>query len=116
MFVKKLDEVPVTNVEAGSKTKIQVLISSDEGPHFAMRRFVIGPGGSMPMHTNTVEHEQFVLSGEARTRIGDQVFVLSKNDIVFIPAGTEHSYENIGDEPYEFLCMVPNRDDTIKLV
>lgn len=116
MFIKKLDQIPATNVEAGSKTKIQVLINSEQGPHFAMRRFVIEPGGFMPLHNNSVEHEQFVLKGKAQVRIGDQEFVLTENDVVFIPAGMEHSYKNIGDEPYEFLCMVPNKEDTIKIL
>ena len=35
-------------------------------PHFAMRRFTMGEGGGMPLHTNRVEHEQYVLAGRAR--------------------------------------------------
>ena len=116
MYVKKLEDVPINNVEAGSKTTFQELISSDEGPHFAMRRFVIEAGGSMPMHTNTVEHEQFVLRGRARVTIGEQQLELSENIVILIPAGVPHSYENIGNEPYEFLCMVPNKKDTIKIL
>ncbi len=48
----------------------QVLISAEEAPHFAMRCFTIQPGGKMPLHTNTVEHEQFVLSGKAEVTLG----------------------------------------------
>jgi quercetin dioxygenase-like cupin family protein len=74
------------------------------------------PGGGMPLHTNTVEHEQYVLRGTGRVRIGDEIFEVRKDDVVFIPAGTPHSYESIGEEPFEFLCVVPNKPDVIEVV
>ena len=70
----------------------------------------------MPPHTNTVEHEQYVLSGKARVGIGDEVYDVAKDDVVFIPASTPHWYEATGDEPFEFLCLVPNLPDRIELV
>jgi quercetin dioxygenase-like cupin family protein len=57
MPVKHVDSVEAQPVKAGVDTTIQVLISSQEGPNFAMRRFVMKSGGGMPRHTNTVEHE-----------------------------------------------------------
>ena len=57
-------------VAAGSGAETQVLIGPDQGPNFALRRFVMQPGGGMPRHTNAVEHEQYVLRGRARVSIG----------------------------------------------
>jgi quercetin dioxygenase-like cupin family protein len=116
VFVKRADGVAAEEVKAGSGTVRQVLISSDEGPHFALRRFIIQPGGGMPRHTNTVEHEQFVLRGAARITLGDEVHHVQAGDVVFIPAGVPHSYEPESDEPFEFLCVVPNEPDVIELV
>jgi quercetin dioxygenase-like cupin family protein len=116
MFVKQINTFPKEEVKAGSKTTRQVLISSQEAPNFAMRKFTIEPGGEMPMHTNTVEHEQLVLGGCAEVIIGENNFVVKKNDVVFIPAGVPHCYKTIGDEPFEFLCLVPNKEDIIKMV
>jgi quercetin dioxygenase-like cupin family protein len=62
MPIKHTQDVPPQPVKAGDLTTIQVL---QEGPNFAMRRFVMGPGGGMPEHTNSVEHEQYVLKGQA---------------------------------------------------
>ncbi|PKL82469.1 MAG: cupin domain-containing protein [Ignavibacteriae bacterium HGW-Ignavibacteriae-3] len=109
-------DYPKEEVKAGSGTTRQVLIGSDEGPNFAMRKFTIEPGGGMPMHTNTVEHEQLVLRGKADVVIGEQKFVAEKDDVVFIPPGIPHSYAAIGDEPFEFLCIVPNKKDVIDIV
>lgn len=116
MSVKHSDDVAAQKVAAGVETTIQVLISSQEGPNFAMRKFVMQPGGGMPRHTNTVEHEQYVLNGQARIGIGDQVFDVKKGDVVFIPAGVVHFYQNTGDDTFEFLCIVPNQPDEVKVL
>jgi quercetin dioxygenase-like cupin family protein len=116
MPVKHADEVPARPVAAGVGTSMQVLISSEEGPHFALRRFIMAPGGGMPAHTNLVEHEQYVLRGRARIGIEDQVYEVKQGDVVFIPEGAPHWYENTGQEPFEFLCIVPNKPDEIKIL
>lgn len=114
-FVRSSSGTEFSEVRAGTATRTQVLLGPDDGmPHFAMRRFVMGEGGGMPRHTNTVEHEQFVLRGRARISIGDESFEVSPEDVVFIPAGVAHDY-NVLEAPFEFLCMVPNLPDTIEL-
>lgn len=116
MHVKSANDVQPQVVKAGDKTTIQVLISSQEGPNFAMRRFVMQPGGGMPNHTNTVEHEQYVLRGRANIGIGSQVYAAKAGDVVFIPEGVPHWYQNVGEEDFEFLCMIPNKPDEIKIL
>ena len=117
MSVRNVDNLPTEDVAAGTGTKRQVLIGADEGPNFAMRRFIMEPGGGMPMHTNTVEHEQYVLKGAAQVQIGEGTHHVKAGDVVYIPAGVPHNYKAAeGDEPFEFLCVVPNRPDSIELV
>ena len=116
MTVKHTTEVEAKNVSAGKDTTIQVLISSQEGPNFALRKFSMLPGGGMPRHTNTVEHEQYVLRGHARVGIGEEIYEVKQGDVVFIPADEIHFYENIGEEPFEFLCIIPNKEDKITIV
>jgi quercetin dioxygenase-like cupin family protein len=112
MSVKHTHDVEAVEVTQGVKTSKQVLISAQEGPNFALRRFIMEAGGGMPRHTNTVEHEQYVLGGKARVGIGDEVFEVKKGDVVFIPENVPHWYQNIGNEIFEFLCIVPNKPDT----
>ena len=116
MSVKHTDDVEKKDVAAGRDTTIQVLIPAQEGPNFALRKFSMQVGGGMPLHTNTVEHEQYVLRGYARIGIGEETHEVRAGDVVFIPAGIVHYYENIGDEPFEFLCIIPNKPDEIKIV
>lgn len=116
MPVKSANDVQPQVVKAGDKTTIQVLISSQEGPNFAMRRFVMQPGGGIPNHTNTVEHEQYILRGHARIGIGGQEYEVKAGDVVFIPEGVPHWYQNVGEADFEFLCMIPNKPDEIRII
>lgn len=103
-------------VGAGTATEMQVLIGPEDGaPNFYMRRFIMGVGGGMPRHTNEVEHEQYVLAGRARIGIADEVLEVKAGDVVFIPARQPHFYEVL-EAPFEFLCLVPNREDRIEIL
>ncbi|NNE34472.1 MAG: cupin domain-containing protein [Rhodothermales bacterium] len=115
-IVKHAKDVPAEQVAAGTATLKQVLIGPSEAPNFALRKFVMQPGGGMPAHTNSVEHEQYVLSGRASIGIGDETLSVSEGDVVFIPAGMPHWYKTEGDEPFEFLCVVPNAPDSIQIL
>lgn len=114
--VRRADRVDGVQVGAGRGTIRRDLIDSTEGPHFALRKFTMAAGGGMPRHTNEVEHEQYVLRGRGRIGIGDEVFEVGPDDVIYIPAGMPHWYETVGEEPFEFLCAVPNHPDRIELL
>ena len=114
-YIRKLGTRESVIVTAGQGTTMQVLVSSDEAPSFALRRFVMEPGGGMPKHTNLVEHEQYILRGSATVEIGDEVFEVSEGDAVYIPGKVPHSYR-AGKDGFEFICVVPNKEDRIDLV
>ena len=116
VIVISADTIPKKNVQAGSGTSMQVLIGSEDAPNFAMRRFIMEPGGGMPNHTNSVEHEQFVLRGRAKVGVGEVVYEVKRGDVVFIPKGISHWYKAEGDEPFEFICVVPNVPDHIEIL
>jgi quercetin dioxygenase-like cupin family protein len=114
--VKNSADVARKEVAAGRATETQVLIGPDDGaPHFALRRFVMGDGGGMPRHTNTVEHEQYVLRGRAEVTVGDRAHRVEAGTVLYIPAGVPHSYRVI-EAPFEFLCIVPNAPDRIEIL
>lgn len=114
--VRKASGVASQPVSAGEATVRQVLVGDDEAPNFALRRFVMQPGGGMPRHTNRVEHEQYVLRGRATVGIGDDEVSVEAGDVLYIPAGVPHFYHARGEEPFEFLCVVPNLPDRIEIL
>jgi quercetin dioxygenase-like cupin family protein len=115
-LVRPSNSVEFQEVKAGTETKMQLLIGSANAPNFALRRFVMQPGGGMPKHTNEVEHEQYVLEGEAEVGIGDAVHRVKRGDVLYIPKGIPHWYRAGGKEAFEFLCIVPNLPDKITIL
>lgn len=108
MNVKKMQDIESEVLEVGDGVSRKMLIGPEEGPNFSMRKLVIKPSGGIPAHTSDAEHEQLVLGGKARVGIGDRVYEVEKDDVIFIPAGEPHWYEACGHEPFEFLSVVPN--------
>ncbi|MGE4473276.1 cupin domain-containing protein [uncultured Sulfuricurvum sp.] len=117
MFLhKQIDAIEAAPQKAGKGVSMKMLLSPEESPNFAMRNFTIDAGGHMPLHTNTVEHEQYVISGRAKVVIGDRTIEAGAGDVLLIPAGVPHSYETLGNEAYSFLCLVPKAQDCINVI
>jgi quercetin dioxygenase-like cupin family protein len=114
-YVRKKGTRKSIEVTSGQGTNMQVLISSEEAPNFAFRKFSMDPHGGMPKHTNLVEHEQYVLKGSGIIEIADEFFEVSEGDSVYIPSLVPHSYK-AGKNGLEFICVVPNKEDKIELV
>lgn len=114
-YVRKNGSCESMQIAAGQGTSMQVLVSSDEAPNFALRIFTMEPHGGMPMHTNLVEHEQYIVRGSAIVKIGGETFDVSAGDSVYIPGMVPHSYQ-AGADGFEFICVVPNKEDKIELV
>lgn len=100
------------------KTKLAVIsvLSPEQEKDFLVRRIKIEVDGSMPNHTNKIQHQQYVLSGEAKVVIGDEIIHAKEGDFIYIPAGVSHYYEACYGVGYEFLCMITTAQDEIKMI
>ncbi len=110
MIIKNVNSVPAEEVtmEGVERTSIQWVFSRDDGaPSFAMRRFVMAPGGKIPLHDHPWEHEIYILSGRAVAFTEAERREVGPGDALFLPPGEPHGYENTGSEDLVFLCMVP---------
>ena len=79
----------------------------DGAPYYSMRMIEVAAGGHTPRHTHPFEHENFVVEGNGRVLIGAQWHTVKPGTVVFVPPDVEHTYENVGDEPFKFLCSIP---------
>jgi len=121
MFVRDAADVEATTVGAAEGAEKAVLIGEDEGaPNFALREFTLAAGGSIPKHTNAIEHVQYVLAGSYTVGAGEGDMAserqVTPGDALLIPAGEVHWYRNEGDTPVRFLCTVPHGDDEIQML
>ena len=106
--MQKADAVPFNPVASGTATEMQVLIGPDHGaPNFAMRRFRMDAGGGMPLHTNEVEHEQYVLRGRARVRAGSETHEVSAGNV------RERPFTDIWREG-EVFRLLRRREETLQ--
>jgi len=89
-------------------TTIRWLINKDEAQTFAMRRFSLDKGGKIGLHGHPEDHEIYVLNGQARVfnDKGEEV-IAQEGDVLYVPPDELHGYENTGDEPFEFICVIP---------
>jgi len=115
MYSKASDECERSAIPKTVKATLAVL-SPEVEKDFLVRSVRLEAGGSMPNHTNEIQHQQFVLSGEAKVAIGEKVYHAKAGDFLYIPAGVPHCYEACYGSGYEFLCMITTQDDSIVLV
>ncbi len=105
----EVEAVPM-DMEGAKDVVKRVLVGEKEGaPNFIMRLFTIMPGGHTPYHSHDWEHENFIISGKGKIRIGDKEYEVSAGSYAYVPPNEMHQYICIGDEPLELLCLIPKK-------
>ncbi|MBA3026605.1 MAG: cupin domain-containing protein [Sulfurimonas sp.] len=115
MYCKNSNEYSTNEIPKTKSTVISVL-SPEQEKDFLVRKISMQANGSMPNHTNEIQHQQYVLSGEAKVVVGDEVYHAKQGDFIYIPAGVNHYYETCFGVGYEFLCMITTQQDNIKML
>lgn len=108
-FVRHLGDADLMPVDMPGVegVRMAVMVGRQDGaPTFALRQFVVAPGGHSPRHSHDYEHEVFVVSGTGDVLLGERRHALRAGDVVFVPAGLEHQFR-AGDSGMTFLCLVP---------
>ena len=58
---------------------------------------VVAPGEGPPLHTHAGEEETlYVLEGEVRFKLGDELHSGSVGSFAFVPRGMPHTFQNVG--------------------
>lgn len=114
MYLTKSDSVPTNLIPKTVEAHIAVL-SPKEEKDFIVRKIVLKSGGSMPNHTNLIQHQQYVLEGEAEVFVGGELYHAKAGDFIYIPAGAQHWYKASSGVDYVFLCMITTQEDCITL-
>lgn len=116
MFVSHYQDVEEKEVtmEGVENTTIRWLISPKIGAkNFAMRYFVIKKGGKIPIHQHDWEHEIFILKGEGYITNGRKTIKVVPGSFLYVPPNEPHAYENPESETFEFLCLIPVKEENV---
>ena len=76
-----------------------------------MRIMTVEPGGSSPQHKHDWPHINYVISGNGTLMIAGTDYPIEKGTCAFVPSNEEHCFKNTGEEPLEFICIVPTRGE-----
>ena len=110
MILKNINSVEKQTVTmAGAQNvRMQLLCGPGDGcPNFAMRKFIVEPGGCTPRHQHDYEHEVLILSGEGVVFGNGAETGIKAGDVMYVPANELHQFRNTGGGALEFLCLVP---------
>jgi mannose-1-phosphate guanylyltransferase/mannose-6-phosphate isomerase len=67
---------------------------------FKIKRIEVAPGARLSLQSHRQRSEHWVVvSGTATVTNGDSVITVQKNESTYIPIGTKHRLENLGNEP-----------------
>ena len=78
--------------------------SIDDGHRYQVKRITVDPGEklSLQMHHHRAEH-WIVVTGTALVTCGDDERLLTENESIYIPIGTQHRLENPGKMPLHLI-------------
>ena len=106
-----IDEIPSSGINRiyMKGVSIRYLVVEEFGaPNFEMRYFELQKGGKTSLDEHPHEHEVFILKGKGKMLIGDKEYSLRPNDVVLVEPNEKHRFFQEGDEPFGFICVVPN--------
>jgi quercetin dioxygenase-like cupin family protein len=67
---------------------------------------VVAPGDGPPLHVHAAEDESwYVLEGELRFKLGADIHRAPQGAFVFVPRGTPHCFQNIGEGPARIVVL-----------
>lgn len=111
MPVIKYDNVAMPKLEGEDIEKMAggPVVGETEGwKNNVLRVFRLAPGGHSPKHQHGWEHVNYVIKGQGRLAIGDEMHELREKDFAFVPPNMRHQFSNPYDEDFEFICIIPN--------
>jgi quercetin dioxygenase-like cupin family protein len=113
MQIKSLHEVPISPISGHSGiTKRIVIGKADGSDEIALRHFSVAQGQSCPHHTHDFPHLVRVESGEGCVSdAAGRCHALKARDYVFVKSNELHQFKNTGTQPFEFICIVPDRGE-----
>ena len=110
MLIRNVNEVERTPVamDGVKDVTMAVMVGREHGaPNFALRQFLVAPGGNTPRHSHDYEHEVFIVSGRGTIFLEGKDHPLRAGDVVYVPADELHQFRAAADEPLRVLCLVP---------
>ena len=113
MKIKNISEVPFEDTTAYKGISKQILMGPKDGSEeIIMRLFTVEPRGATPYHNHGFPHLVKVESGKGIVidKNGGE-HEISAGNLVYVTDNEVHGFKNASDEPFSFICIVPERGE-----
>jgi oxalate decarboxylase/phosphoglucose isomerase-like protein (cupin superfamily) len=67
---------------------------------------IAAPGEGPPLHVHTENEVIYTLEGTFRITLGDSIQEAQPGSFAFIPSGTPHTWQNVGERPARFFATI----------
>jgi quercetin dioxygenase-like cupin family protein len=113
MKIKKRREAPPVETPGYTAVTKQVILGPEDGSkEIVLRYFSVAGGGATPHHGHDYPHLVKVEAGQGVAVDADgSETPLAAGDYLYVDSNEIHHFENTGDEPFEFVCVVPGRGE-----
>lgn len=109
----RVADIPTLNASALAPniTKRNIFGPGRFWDEWVMRNFILPAHESIPPHKHDWEHLLYTISGNGEVEVEGEHYDMSKGNWARVPSGKEHIFRNLGEEPFEFFCIVPASGD-----
>lgn len=108
----KIMDLPGIQMPGGLEiTKRIVFGPEKDWPDYVMRCFTLDGSAAVPLHTHDWPHYVVILQGRGNLQLSGNVYELEPMSWAFVPPESEHSFVKTSQEPFVFLCIVPQHGD-----
>ena len=107
MSLRKNSEIDTIKGNEGTKIKQYFHPHNTlNGINYSLAQFTLEPGKKSKLHKLSSSEIYYVLEGSGNLTINEEIYLLEKNDSVFVPPNAKQFIENSGKDDLKFLCIV----------
>ena len=78
---------------------------------FCARHFILPEGQAIPTHSHGWDHLVLSLGGHGEVDVEGDRYDLESGNWARVPGGMTHTFRNIGEGDFTFVCIVPTDGD-----
>jgi quercetin dioxygenase-like cupin family protein len=113
MKIKRRQGAPPVETRGYTAVTKQVILGPEDGSEeIVLRYFSVAKGGATPYHSHDFPHLVKIEAGQGvAVDVDENESAVTAGDYVYVDSDEIHNFKDTGDEPFEFICIVPIRGE-----